>query len=550
MTEENPLQLAAISTRRNLLVVAPPGCGKTELLAMRAAALVPRLLPNQRILALTFTNRARDNLGERLRRILGIQRFRRYVRVHNFHGHAAELVLAHGRTLGMKLDDLRLPRSTTLRKALNQFSSDSGSRDAAAALLGKIKREPLSDEEVLERLDVAGDLLAKRVEVERVAANQLHYEDLLRYAQRLLRVDEIVNLYQQHYGAVLVDEFQDLSLQQLDIATRSCSTSRTFAGDPLQGIYSWAGAAPKEVEPVLRAACGEPVQLVVSYRSSPAVLGMVSGVAARMGAAPLRAYDPSSWPDGGASAALVFPTLEQEAKTILAVAEWIVRADSAASVGVISRSGYRRKKIDAAFAASTIPCRRWDLAIEDPTILDRLRTVVAGMPPDTTVQQARAQVLEGIDPSEVETIEQVEDAFDQLSLKGESTSVRGALDQFRARSDDAAIGPGAHLLSAHTGKGQQFDWVFVVGLEEGHVPDYRCTGDDDLAEEERVLLVMLSRARHGVVVTRSSTKDGRYGPWEVGASPWWGGLTATALMDWNALNAHLEQLSSRSNESN
>src|SRR6266545_1783886 len=271
MTEENPLQLAAISTRRNLLVVAPPGCGKTELLAMRAAALVPRLLPNQRILALTFTNRARDNLGERLRRILGIQRFRRYVRVHNFHGHAAELVLAHGRTLGMKLDDLRLPRSTTLRKALNQFSSDSGSRDAAAALLGKIKREPLSDEEVLERLDVAGDLLAKRVEVERVAANQLHYEDLLRYAQRLLRVDEIVNLYQQHYGAVLVDEFQDLSLQQLDIATRSCSTSRTFAGDPLQGIYSWAGAAPKEVEPVLRAACGEPVQLVVSYRSSPAV---------------------------------------------------------------------------------------------------------------------------------------------------------------------------------------------------------------------------------------------------------------------------------------
>jgi DNA helicase-2/ATP-dependent DNA helicase PcrA len=218
-----------------------------------------------------------------------------------------------------------------------------------------------------------------------------------------------------------------------------------------------------------------------------------------------------------------------------------VAADSAASVGVISRSGFRRKKIDAAFAASTVPCRRWDLAIEDPTILERLRTVVAGMPLSTTVRQARAQVLEGIDPSDVETIEQVEDAFEQLSLRGESMSVRAALDQFRARTDDAAIGPGVHLLSAHTGKGQQFDWVFVIGLEEGHVPDHRCTGDDELAEEERVLLVMLSRARHGIVTTRARMKEGRFGPWEVGASPWWSDLAGTATMNWNALKAHLEQ---------
>ena len=85
----------------SLLIVAPPGCGKTELLALRAHALIPRLLPGQKILALTFTNRAKANLSERLRRLLGTQRMRRYVTVRNFHGHAAEIVLAHGRTIGL-----------------------------------------------------------------------------------------------------------------------------------------------------------------------------------------------------------------------------------------------------------------------------------------------------------------------------------------------------------------------------------------------------------------------------------------------------------------
>ena len=44
-------------------------------------------------------------------------------------------------------------------------------------------------------------------------------------------------LYQEHFGAILVDEFQDLSLQQFDISILSCTDRRTFAGDPHQGIY-------------------------------------------------------------------------------------------------------------------------------------------------------------------------------------------------------------------------------------------------------------------------------------------------------------------------
>ncbi|GMA85877.1 hypothetical protein GCM10025868_11270 [Angustibacter aerolatus] len=60
--------------------------------------------------------------------------------------------------------------------------------------------------------------------------------------------------------------------------------------------------------------------------------------------------------------------------------------------------------------------------------------------------------------------------------------------------------PGLHLLSSHLGKGQQFDWVLIVGAEDGVIPDWRSSTDAQVLEEARVLSVMVSRARHGVVV--------------------------------------------------
>ena len=268
---------------------------------------------------------------------------------------------------------------------------------------------------------------------------------------------------------------------------------------------------------------------------------MVNGVAGRMGAAPLRSFDPSAWPDGGASAAIVARTLAAEAQLIASVSKRIVEADPTASIGVIVRSSWRRGEIDKAFAAlPSIQCRRWDLAIEDPAILERLRTAVAVMPKDIGFDEAEQKIIATLDPADIDTIEQIEDAFYQLS-QGAASSVRGALNQFRVRNDDAAVSPGVHLLNAHTGKGQQFDWVFVPGLEEKHVPDRRCVSNDGLAEEERVLLVMLSRARHGVVVTTATNLDGKYGPYPSTRSRWWADLAASATMDREALNAHLDR---------
>ena len=64
-----------------------------------------------------------------------------------------------------------------------------------------------------------------------------------------------------------------------------------------------------------------------------------------------------------------------------------------------------------------------------------------------------------------------------------------------------------HLLTGHTGKGQQFDWVVVVGAEEGCIPDFRASTPGDLIEEARVLSVMISRARHGVLLLHAAAVE-------------------------------------------
>lgn len=89
---------------KNIYVIAPPGCGKTELLAKRANYLISTLEKNQKILALTFSNKARNNLDDRLNTVLGADRKRKYVTVKNFHGHASELIQSHGKTLGFPTD--------------------------------------------------------------------------------------------------------------------------------------------------------------------------------------------------------------------------------------------------------------------------------------------------------------------------------------------------------------------------------------------------------------------------------------------------------------
>lgn len=530
----------------NALVIAPPGCGKTELLAQTTREIIPTLQPNQRILALTFSNKARDNLETRIRTVLGPATFRRYIKMRNFHGHAAELLSAHAPTIGLSRD-FTAPTPRQYEQAINARFGNLHTRQRAPResamleALGNAKREPRTDDEVMAELVRTGNPDAIAVQQSWFSNKVLHYDDLLRHVQRLLHIDSVANLYQHHYGAVLVDEYQDLSPQQLDIALRTVTQRRLFAGDPLQGIYSWTGARPVEVGKSLHALCGNPTTLTTSYRSAPNVLTVVNAASAALAGPALHAADPAQWPGGGCSGAVTFQSGADEASWIQRQCRLILHRDPQASIGVIARSRWRRKPIDAAFAAGTVTYSRWDNALDDPHVLAVLRTAWQSLPAKADFAALEDAALTMLSDDETATFADLTDALAELEQQAAGSSMATALSRALARTSTFAVtGPGIHLLNAHVGKGQQFDWVFVPGIEDFHLPSGQASTPAEKQEEDRVLLVILSRARHGLILSRAETLISNAGkPYDTEESKYWANLVAGAQLNQAGIENHI-----------
>lgn len=500
---------------------------------MRAAHLLVagEVRPRRKILALTFTNRARDNIKQRLHQQLGEARVRRYVDVVNFHEFAIRLVQAHGNVVGLT-NDLEYPNRTWLKKSLAGQTSNWRVQKAVTEILDTAKRKPLDDTELMENLVASNNSIAIAVERERRAARYVDYGDLLRYAQLILRDDRVAAVFKEHYDVVLVDEFQDLTIQQFEIARRVTNANSMYVGDPYQGIFGWAGAAPLEVVAELKSHGYIHVPLDISFRSSPAVLAVVNTLSAPLGAALLSAAEPDSWPNGGVAYAMTFDTDTAEATGVVRLCDYLAAKYSNDRIGVICRSEYRRGALERAFVSAKRRPQYWDIALDTPQVAAMLkrqgRNVRRGVPYQDQVDDLLQRVSAALRRSDVETLNDVQSACNQLlEMEQLGLDLSEVLSRIRDVRGTTASEPGVHVLNAHTGKGQQFDWVFVVGLEEGHVPSTYAVTSEDLLEEQRVLMVMVSRARRGLFLSHGRQTCNRYGRiFREGESRWWPALAA------------------------
>ncbi|MCR8670109.1 UvrD-helicase domain-containing protein [Agrococcus sp. HG114] len=509
-----------------LLVVAPPGCGKTELLAMRAERMIrdQTVRPGRRLLAITFTNRARDNLRERLRQQLGEAQMRTSVSTMNFHELAARVVEAHAPVIGLERGYIG-PNPAWLRRALAARDLGRAREREVKNLLQSVKREPLTDGEVLARL--ARDFDALAIEEARREENYVDYGDLLRYAQLILRNDRVAALFQAHFDALLVDEFQDLSLQQYEITQRISRHNATYVGDPFQGIYGWAGAAPEEIQADLESNC-EVMHLTSSFRSSPAVLKVVNSVSADLDAPALEAAEPKRWgKSGGHAYAVAYPNDAAEADGIVELTDYLADKYPEERIGVICRAEYRRSALERAYDRAAHQPQFWDIALDTPRVarLVKLhaRHLDPGIPFGEQVDELEERMSAALPPTEIETLREVHEACEQLrEYESAGTSVPALVSRIRDHQITAAITPGVHVLNAHVGKGQQFDWVIVMGLEDGHVPSVYSKTPAAIVEDERILLVMVSRARKGLFLTHARSNTNQYGRvFHNEPSRWW-----------------------------
>jgi DNA helicase-2/ATP-dependent DNA helicase PcrA len=236
-----------------LLILAGPGSGKTRVIAHRIAYLVrERGVPPWRILAVTFTNKAANEMRERVERMLDADGLD--VSMGTFHSFCARVLRRDGEAVGVSSDyaiydtddqmavvreamralDLD-PKQHTPRTVLSAISrAKSERRDAAATL-----RNAGSYFE-----EVTGRVFERYQRTLRECA-ALDFDDLLGETLRLFEEHpEVRERYGERYEHVLIDEFQDTNLIQYRLAGLLAGVhgNITAVGDPDQSIYSWRAA--------------------------------------------------------------------------------------------------------------------------------------------------------------------------------------------------------------------------------------------------------------------------------------------------------------------
>ena len=502
----------------SLLIIAPAGCGKTETLALRVKGLLDQqaVKAPQRILVTTFTNRARDNMYDRLSHYLTPREMREAVTVCNFHGLSARIIQAHSNVIGLDPKRLTIPQNDWVGERCSALKLKGRTNDVKSDI-SSAKRRALNDEQVLAELQRSGNQYASMIEEQRQAESRLTYDDLPRLAELILANDEVAVLYRQHFGAIIVDEFQDLTPQQLRIVQRIGYKKTTYAGDLAQGIYAFAGAQPEYVKKELEIECSETIEFAESFRSSPAVLTAVNSLNSLTGGQVLTAAALDSWPSGGLAAYRQFDRVQEEAKYIKNLCSWILSEGRAPQqrIGISARLKRRRQLVDEMIAASGLPYCIWDDGVLDKSIAQKIRSMLRGLSlsefhsaddPLAFLRQAVAFDNEQ-DPDERTALSSAVDwCLDLLQKDLNPDTIQRRIQI--GDNDSLITRAGVHLLTGHAGKGQQFDWMVVVGLEEDYLPSYQAiqAGDNSamMGEEARTLAVMLSRARHGVLVTSSN----------------------------------------------
>lgn len=521
----------------DLRIIAPAGCGKTEALALRVLGLIDRgtVAPPRKILVLTFSKRARDNIRERLQSYLSPGQLRRLVTVINLHGLSGRLIQAHGNVIGLE-PTFELPTSDWVGAQCRTRKLSFARSRFIETTLREAKQEPRDDTAVADALRLAGDPVAVDIEHLRLAERRLTYDDLPRLAELILANDAVAGLYRQHFACVVVDEFQDLTLQQLRIVNAIGYGRTTYAGDLAQGIYSFAGAQPEEVLRRIEDETEHEVSFAQSHRSSPAVIDMVNALSPRTGGQRLTCAAPGSWPGSGLAGVLGFDSTAAEASWAVEFSRTVLQRAPRHRIGIIARTKARRRFTDDQIARAEVSHYRWDDPVLDGDTARILARTLAGL--SESECRTAADLPELL--AERSGITEVQDSETRTSL---TDAIGWACDQLREDVDLDTIharvrtgtettlltAAGAHLLSGHVGKGQQFDWVLVLGAEDGCIPDFRTESPSQHAEEARVLGVMMSRARHGILVSHAAVVEASNGrPWRKEPSPFLGDLQKAA----------------------
>ena len=287
----NPAQREAVVYNDGpLLVIAGAGSGKTRVLTYRVAHLVHeyRASPSN-IIAITFTNKAANEMKERIHRLVGVSS--RDMMIGTFHSACARILRREITPLGYsssfsifdEMDSLRL-----IIQSLEELGLDRRMYHPRAlkAVISGAKNEMVDEESFYQGVDsLFGEVAAqvyKRYEEKLRENDALDFDGLLLVTVNLFELyPKVLENYRERFRYVLVDEYQDTNIVQYKLVRMLAEEHRNLCvvGDDDQGIYSWRGA---DIRNILEFEKDYPdarvVKLEQNYRSTENILSAAGAV--------------------------------------------------------------------------------------------------------------------------------------------------------------------------------------------------------------------------------------------------------------------------------
>ncbi|MBC7976761.1 MAG: UvrD-helicase domain-containing protein [Myxococcales bacterium] len=288
-----PQREAAGHVAGPLLVLAGAGSGKTRVITFRIAHLLELGIPPTAICAVTFTNKAAEEMRERVAGLVNDRQVARKLTVGTFHALGLQILRAERKALGLPRGFVIYDQSDQLGAVREAMRSqrDGDRRYDVKALLTRIslaKNAFIGPEAYVpnpaDEYDVQTQQVYPKYQEMMRACAAYDFDDLIVEPVRLFERDaEVGKRWAERFRFVMVDEFQDTNPAQLRLVKHLVSDHQNLVvvGDDDQSIYSWRGADPTNI---LRFADLFPgariVKLEQNYRSTKTILGAANDVIA------------------------------------------------------------------------------------------------------------------------------------------------------------------------------------------------------------------------------------------------------------------------------
>lgn len=546
LSDLNPDQQAAASHPHGpALILAGAGTGKTTTLIHRAGFLLDQGIHPTRLMLLTFTNKAAAHAQHKLVSLAGAN----LPFAGTFHRFAALLLRRDGRLIGLpphysiydSLDQLEAVKQAMKLVSLERKHPTPG---AFLAEISRAKQELLGP---LDYVSIAhGDYQQQTAlvyqEYQRILdkADAVDFDDLLRKTVELWQHHgECLEQWQAHFAHVLIDEYQDTNHAQYQIVKMLVAPHQqvTAVGDAAQSIYRWRGADYRNiVQFTADFANTTTYRLEQNYRSTQPILDAATAVISHNRNHPVLKL----WTNkqDGESVVLVEAEDEKdEAIKVVLLAHQLGRGQG--RLAVLYRTNAQSRPIEEELIRAGIG---YELVggvrfYERKEIKDVLALVRLVINPSDLVAGARVEklgkrkaaayrqwltqfawqkltsaeiikevlkashYLERYDRHDPEDGARLDNIAELESVATEHPDLAGfletvALVEQATPSHNPDDLPSVSLMTIHSAKGLEFDWVVVVGMEEGVFPHSRSLFEaEEMEEERRLCYVAMTRAK-------------------------------------------------------